>query len=225
MGRKDRSRCLKNLRRRGPSRRPRAAVLIVCEGAETEPRYFRSLRRRLKLTTTEVEVADDSGSAPTSVVNTAQARQKQRRRDAKRDPALVEYDEVWCVMDVEVPEHPSLAEAVDKARKLPKTKVTLSNPCFEFWYLLHFERTGRQFQGCASVIHRLKNHLPDYEKGDECFEKLYHRTGTAVTRASNLFLQQWQNEGNPRRCNPCTQVHELVERLHAIVGASLPRQP
>lgn len=224
MSRKNRSRNSKSLARRRPFKRPRRSVLIVCEGSKTEPKYFRALCQKLKLTSAEVEVVDDSDSAPISVVNVAQDRQRKRRCDAKRDAALVEFDEVWCVMDVEVPEHSSLAEALDKARNLPKTGVALSNPCFEFWFLLHFEQTGSALQGCARVIRRLKNHIGTYEKGEECFETLYPRTTTATTRAKNLFLQQWQDEDDPRRCNPCTQVHDLVERLHAIVDASLPSE-
>ncbi len=134
---------------------------------------------------------------------------------------MVEYDEVWCAMDVEVPEHHSLAAALDKAGNM-NIKTALSNPCFEFWYLLHFEQTGRQFQGCARVVARLSKHVGDYEKGMDWFQRVYPSTATAAARARNLFLQQWQSEDDPRCCNPCTQVHELVEHLHAIVDAPLP---
>ena len=42
--------------KRRPSRRsPKARVLVVCEGARTEPLYFRAMRDRLRLNTLVVK--------------------------------------------------------------------------------------------------------------------------------------------------------------------------
>jgi hypothetical protein len=124
-------------------------------------------------------------------------------------------------MDVEFLEHESLGRAIIQADSLQFRHV-LSNPCFEFWFLLHFERLGSLMTGTA-VIRRLKAHLPDYEKGTNHFDRLYPRTSDAVQYAKDLFSQQWQHQPDRRKCNPCTQVHELVERLHAIARAILPK--
>lgn len=54
-----------------------------------------------------------------------------------------------------------------------------SNPAFEFWLLLHFIFTDRQFRNCDEVIAELKKNgrLEKYEKSIEYFSK------------SNLYLQ------------------------------------
>lgn len=54
-----------------------------------------------------------------------------------------------------------------------------SNPAFEFWLLLHFIFTDRQFRNCDEVIAELKKNgrLEKYEKSIEYFTK------------NNLYLQ------------------------------------
>jgi len=216
MGKNDRRRSSRSLRRRRPSKKPRKVVLILCEGEKTEPNYFKALRSKLGLSTVEVEVAG-TGAAPISVIDAAQERQKARKREAKRDQTLTEFDEIWCVVDIEVPEHKSLGRAIDKAHQLHRVELILSNPCFEFWYLLHFAKTGTLLHGCADVLRELKKHLPRYEKGDDHFQTLDPKTDVAIRNAKSLFAQQWQHEEDLRRCNPCTEVYKLVERLREIV--------
>ena len=171
--------------RREPSREPRASILIVCEGEKTEPSYFRSLCGSLELSNTEVEIVKSgSASAPISVVSRAVELRDARRRDSSR----VDYDEIWCVMDVEVPEAESLRRALNKARG-QNLDVALSNPCFEFWILLHFEYCGTLFHGCKAVVKRLKKHIPKYKKGQDIFSRLEPNTNQAIQRAESLCGQ------------------------------------
>jgi len=212
-GRKDRGRKPASFRRAEPFREPRASVLIVCEGEQTEPTYFESLRSHLRLSTVEVEVVGDSGSAPISVVDRALELREQRVRDARRDPARLPYDVVYCVCDVD--RHESLARATDKA-KANGLMLILSNLCFEFWFLLHFERTGTAFINSKALLTRLKKHLPDYEKGTDYFAQLWPHTDEAIGHAESLLRSQWQNETDLSKCNPCTQAHLVVQHLRQI---------
>lgn len=67
MKRADRRR--RTLERREGNRSGRR-VLIVCEG-QTEGRYFKEFKKLLRSSGVDVEVVDDAGSAPISVVNHA----------------------------------------------------------------------------------------------------------------------------------------------------------
>ena len=58
-------------------------------------------------------------------------RQKQVRR--RRDP---EFDEIWCVFDVDA--HPDVNSAIAEARDAG-IGIAVSNPCFELWLVLHVE--------------------------------------------------------------------------------------
>ncbi|WP_353744812.1 RloB domain-containing protein [Hydrotalea sp. AMD] len=50
--------------------------------------------------------------------------------------------------------------------------VIVNNPCLEFWFLLHFEKTSKYFNTCSSVETELKKHLKNYEKDT----KVLHET-------------------------------------------------
>jgi hypothetical protein len=52
-----------DLRRRPPTKRGRAIILIVCEGEETEFRYFEAMRKWRGLISVSIEVAR-SGRRP-----------------------------------------------------------------------------------------------------------------------------------------------------------------
>lgn len=59
----------------------------------------------------------------------------------------------------------------DKAEKLENVIVIVNNPCIEFWFLLHFERTTKFFSDCNSAEKQLKKHIGDYEKTRKYFTK------------------------------------------------------
>lgn len=49
--------------------------------------------------------------------------------------------------------------------------VIINNPCLEFWFLLHFERTSKYFDTCSSAEIQLKKYLKNYEKTQKFFTK------------------------------------------------------
>jgi len=210
-------RSAKLLRRRPPSIKPRECVLIVCEGAKTEPQYFEALRKELRLLTVEVEVeGEDCGSSPISVVDYAISLREERARQAQQSLPVVPYDAVWCVMDVEAPTpHKSLAAAIDRARA-NGLKIALSNPMFEYWYLLHFEKTSALMQDNRHLLSRLKKHWRQYKKNDpDFFEVVYPLTTTAIENSEAVLREKHYGE-DLRDCNPATHVHRVVVHLQEI---------
>jgi len=194
---------------------PRACVLIVCEGSKTEPGYFRSLCRKLRLHSAEVKICgEECGNAPVSVVDFALEEQRRRKRDVKQGVALLAYESVWCVMDVEQRgKNPTLPDALQRARDR-KFNTVLSNPCFEFWILLHFEDSARPYVNCAEVITALQTAIGrPYSKGEDIFALLFPRIGEAIQRAQSLEQRQRYDDANPVP-NPSTQAHHLAEFLY-----------
>jgi len=152
--------------------------LIVCEGSKTEPDYFESLKKAFRLTTVDVKVVYDKPD-PKSVVKRAE-----ELREKRKISSFAQYDQIWCVIDVEAPQpHPTLDEAYDRAQKRG-FNLALSNPCFEFWFLLHFERTSQQMTS-KKAKQLVKKYLPDDDK-DAFDNKLFPNTKTAISNASQL---------------------------------------
>lgn len=210
-------RTLRDLQRRRPFRHPRESVLIVCEGEKTETQYFDAMRNELRLQKF-VEVHVDSkpgGSDPTSVVDYAIFLRAEREKIALTSPILTAYDVVWCVVDVETPRtHPTLGSALDKA-KAHKLRVVLSNPFFEYWFLLHFEKVTTPFNKDKDLHDALKKVHSSYKKSRIGFNILYPRTETAIKYSEEVLHETGCRE-DLRNHNPSTHVHRVVKCLQQI---------
>jgi hypothetical protein len=200
--------------RRSRHRPQKIRILILGEGRETEPNYFRGLRDEEVVTQRfSMVVQKGKGGSCLHVVQQA---------IAERDKAAARhenFDEVWCVFDVD---QASQREQVNKARTLAGQhgiQLALSNPSFEVWLLAHFLRTKRAFTGCDAVIKELNKHWRreferDYGKNDEqLYARLAGRTQTAIDNARNVREQDWAASAEIVACNSATEVYRLIERL------------
>lgn len=201
-----------SFRRSAAKRAPYDRVLIVCEGQKTEPIYFKKLREYFHLNSVNVVIADKkSGLDPKRLIEYA-IEEFNKSRD---------FDHVYCVFDRD--KHPSFDEALDKIRSTKLKKATIrpitSTPCFELWLLLHFKYTTRPFcsaendSNCALVVSDLKNHIPNYEKGNSnVFSTVSDKLDTAVKNAKQLVGYHRTSGAN----NPSTDVYRLVEYLESL---------
>ncbi|MHB1287406.1 MAG: RloB family protein [Leptospirales bacterium] len=202
--------------RRDHFREPSKRCLIVCEGQKTEPNDFKSLRSFLRLPTINVEIApNNKGTDPLSVVKRAQ----ELFMDAKRDQNP--YDAVFCVFDRDTHRtYFNAIEAIDAIVQMKRSgkpfEAIDSNPCFEYWILLHFHHVRRVFTEtsklslCGSVEKDLKNHFPRYEKGMKgLFDVLHDKTPTALSNA----MKANNDAENTGEYNPSTRVPLLFEKL------------
>jgi len=199
------------LRRRRATKAPYDVILIVCEGAKTEPNYFTELVKAFRLSNANVRICG-RGSDPLSVVNFAIETFRQEQ----------EFDRVYCVFDRD--RHTTYDAAPDKVRRTrlgrgSRIFAIPSVPCFEFWLLLHFAYTTRPFDTpagdsiCSRVIEELKNHIPPYQKGQQdIFYKIQDKLDNAITNARRVE-QFHQTSGTG---NPSTLVHSLVEYLRDL---------
>ena len=197
------------LERRRPQREPYDRVLIACVGERTEPLYFRELAKANGLSTANVAVVP-SHLDPMGVVKLAKEKRREERR--KGD----DYDRIYCVFDHDDQKHfESASQAAEKAR----FHLARSWPCFEFWFLLHFEYTRQPFQRsegkskCNNCISALKRYLPSYTKqGKGKFQELEERLDDAMNHADRALRDAQSTKAH----NPSTEVHELVRYLRAI---------
>lgn len=110
------------------------------------------------------------------------------------------FDQFWCVFDVD--EYGSdIDEAVRLARRL-RVGLAISNPCFEFWLILHFVDCSTWLRDADDAQTRLRRYLPNYDKTKLNFDNYASGVVDAVARARS---------GNDRRVNPATTMWELVQ--------------
>lgn len=79
-----------------------------------------------------------------------------------------EFDHVFCLFDLdEINRDRHIKEEYEQLkRELHGPQITFieNNPCMEFWFLLHFIQTTKEFDNYRQLETELKKHIPDYEK-------------------------------------------------------------
>ena len=181
---------------------PKKVILIVCEGEKTEINYFKTLKYFLGFT--NVHIKSSPHSSPTKIVEYA----------IQQVEYTNEYDEIYCVFDRDI--HGDFDEALKLADN-NHFEVIFSDPCFEFWILLHFTQTAQNFSTNAKPCQAVQKHkdfkknLPHYSK-DYDFEDIINKhLATAIKNANAI------NKTNlSARQTPYTQVVTLVERLQKL---------
>lgn len=200
--------------RKEKAREERPVTLVVCEG-ETEQRYFRHVRERLRANGIVVRLSDKSN--PQAILACAK-REKRRLEKEGLDVARA-----WVVFDAET-------EAVQRERRCAETVaealqagfgVANSIPCFEYWPLLHFA-PGIVVVDPADAERELakKGRAPGYSKPDLPFEDLWelYRTG-GPSEAAARKRKSYEDLGeDPRLARPVTFVDELVDELVRTYG-------
>ena len=116
-----------------------------------------------------------------------------------------EYDKVFWIVDLDVllkeereknNSTSSLQQFLSYWRKLSnqnKVVVIVNNPCLEYWFLLHFQKTNKVFTACTDAEKEVSKYLQGYEKTEKFFKKdndIYRQLKpylqTAVSNATAL---------------------------------------
>lgn len=127
-------------------------------------------------------------------------------------------DQLWCVFDRDDNRDHELQAAVAYAQK-QGYNIAYSNPSFEYWYLIHFEKRNGFIKDSVAVIDLLKRngYLANYEKSVDVYEQLEAYQRTAIDRAKERVEQLEKDKTTVISCdsNPVTTVYELVEFLNS----------
>ena len=141
---------------------------------------------------------------------------KELIKESPKDPY------VFCVIDRD--RHTDFDTAIAQINgyrnKDTKLHAIVSNPCFEFWILLHFDYTTKLFgtsgdSPCMDLIkNNLKVFIEDYEKGDKAIMPPIIKSGLerAVANAKRANETAKRNGTD----NQTTQMDELVDYLKGL---------
>ena len=203
----------RSFQRRAATRDIGRKIIIACEGEKTEHGYFEAIRQSLRLSTVKVRVVKPPGSDPLSVVRAA----IEGRDMIKMDHRWVKGDMAWAVFDGDehIANNPTNWYEALQIADSQGIFLAVSNPCFEFWYLLHFQDQWADITR-QKARDLLKKHLHNYEKADQLYPMpLEPLTLLAKQRAAELTVRATTNE-LPLHTNPCTGVWILVDSLIAL---------
>lgn len=191
------------------------SFLIICEGLNTEPEYFKSFP--LGNTTLKTHGVGRSKTALVKHIITSVEKEPRAR-----------LQEVWAVFDFDRNADQLYAQKrdFDKAIKLAEKhniKVAWSNDCFELWFVLHYQ-----------LVESNLNRNDFYRILSEKWDCAYHNTGKQGDFCKGIYKRLQQDELSnqnsavkhakkllkgcknltPANSAPATTVHFLVEELN-----------
>ena len=202
-------------KREEPSRDAKL-LLIVCEGGDTEPRYFEYFANIDSRVQIEIIAAEhDADNSPTGLWNTYCAMfEWSPEGDRPRPPLDENTDEVWFVIDTDT-WGDKIAQLRANVASRPNHHVVVSNPCFEVWLAFHLSAEQQQFPDCH-LSKPWKAHLNDLYPG-----------GFNPTRYPLLIRQAIDNaESNYAETDVhphlgCTNVFRLAKSIYDILQPKL----
>jgi RloB-like protein len=192
------------------------SFLIICEGENTEPLYFKNFP-----VPTNTVIIEGGRNTKTSLVDYAlKVRGKQR----------FEGREVWCVFDYDVKPDEAATQPQDFNNAITKAeshgmKVAWSNDAFELWFVLHYQKLDvrhtrnelfpilkkewelKSFSKIAKTQNFCEGHYDRHLIDEGRLQKL------AISRARELHEKYIGREDFANHC-PCTTIYLLVEELN-----------
>ncbi len=190
-------------------------ILIVCEGKETEPNYFKSFELMKTDSSIVFEITPGGGGINTmNVVD-----ETIRLRDEAYENGKP-FDSVWAVFDKDSFEDSKFDNAINKAAS-HSIGCAWSNEAFELWYVYHFDDRSTvmnrdKYKGVITKRVRSKGKKDFvYQKNALCMRKILSDCGCDERMAIKRAERQEQTFTDRRyhTHNPCTTVYKLVRLL------------
>ncbi|HMD74268.1 MAG TPA: RloB family protein [Steroidobacteraceae bacterium] len=199
----------RHLARKKATRAGLPAILIVCEGKQTEPNYIHGFCVMHGINRANVVLIPGDGE--TSAIQLV--RKARQRFQIDRD-----FDAVFVVCDCDGEDPIEARRQAAKPMKnasgqILAVQLIASSPCFEFWLLLHFEYLARPFPTAASVIDILERHLTDYDKADRL---IFPKVRSGLERALGNARQLKTELAAIGARTPDTDMAVLIEMLMTL---------
>ena len=195
-------------KRNKQSRKEKPMIIITAEGRnETEAQYFNNFRTADCPYIIKFHKAGHL-TDPTKLAESI------RKRWGKEEANVRTGDMAFVIVDLDNKE--SKAKEIQQLGARNRVeKFIVSNPCFEVWYLLHYEYSTRSYMNADAVMRELKKHYPQYEKTSDMYQLLMDRMSEAIVNAEKLenYHNTEKHANTDVKCNPYTDVHKLVKML------------
>ncbi len=180
----------------------RNIFFILMEGKETEPQYFRFLRKKYE-TIVIRPLSHRTQNHPLQIL--------ERARKLIENENLKKNDHVCIVVDIDNNKKEDIQTLIDWSREDARFILAISNPNFEFWLLHHFDK-GDGISSKRECYERLQRYWSDYKKTN-LNEKILLRIDEAVNnaKARHSQCQDWYMDSH-------TTVYRLIEKIQAIAS-------
>lgn len=192
--------------------------VLAFEGNITEEKYFSEFKDSNKFNDELIylhllkRADDDTNSAPNHVFS-------KLKKEAKDEFNFKTGDELWMIIDTD--RWKNIPTIVQTCNELENMFVAVSNPCFEFWLLLHIKDIQEYNSEELELILKNKKKgnrnyvdkkiveiLGSYNKANLKTDAFLPNIDTAVSRAKNLDQPQ---EEYPTKLG--SHIYKLIEKI------------
>lgn len=187
-------------------REPRRIIRVLTEGSVTERDYLKILERQNPQI--KIDLAE-SGMVPLTLVKRARRYTKQSKR-AKHRTGTPDFDEIWCVFDVD--DHPNVKQALQEARD-SYIRTVISNPCFELWLLLHEQDQTAHIDRHDLQKKCQKLGLMDGKRIRSEAIPLFSEAIEAARRRAVALDELHEGNGSEPNSNPSTNAWEIAHTV------------
>ena len=195
-------------KRNSNSRKRKKIIFIATEGKnKTEKLYF----KKYNSDKVQIRFAKGGSTDPVNMVSELLSECKDMGFDSEAG------DMAYCVLDSDfvVSKNNQMALA-DKKAEANELSLIVSSPCFEIWYLCHYDYSTKAFGSNEEVIDELKKKIPQYGKNKEdMYELLRPMQDNAVTNAKKLesYNIQGGKKSHTVEFMPSTEVYRIIETI------------
>ena len=195
-------------RRNSNSRKRKKIIFIATEGKnKTEKLYF----KKYNSDKVQIRFARGRSTDPVSMLSELLIECKEYGFDSKAG------DKAYCVFDSDfVDSKNKQIASADKIAKKNNLSLIVSSPCFEIWYLCHYEYSTKAFGSNEEVISELRKRIPSYDKNkDDMYELLQPKQDKAIENAKKLEEYNLQCGKIPHTVEfiPSTDVYRIIETI------------
>lgn len=198
------------------TRTERKTLLITCEDSKSSKLYFEAIFSDLKknhaIAATSLVIAKHQHTDPCGVL-----------QDLCNHKNHEEFDHRWIVIDRDEERTHGAGHTLENFNqaiaqaKSKQIQVAYANPCFEIWYLLHFEYRNTAIDR-DELVKKLE-HDYRYTKSKLFTRVLNQELQKTAIQNSKQLTQSWvdsQGSTIPATDNPSTNVHELIGLLNGF---------
>lgn len=98
-----------------------------------------------------------------------------------------------------------------KLNGVENVEIFVNNPCLEFWYLLHFEESGKFYSRCEDAEKAVKKYLSDYDKSEKYYKKTNNDLYTKLKPYQSKAIKNAQKLGDFDSENPQSAKAEMYK--------------
>lgn len=196
-------------RKRNRNERKRKSVIVIgCEGKnKTETNYFRNFSSRKCV----IKFSTGRHTDPVGMV-------KDLIEYIRNEDISIEYgDKIYLLLDTDINQNKQ--SQIEDAKKMCRDygiELITSTPTFEYWYILHNEKTTKKYGSSKQVKDELKEKIEGYTESMDVYNILKSKTDEAIKNAIEIEEYYTKNgqDLDSEEANPHTSVYKVIQEIY-----------